>query len=54
MSLEGLYEEAGIDRSAQPVAEPAVLAAIREDPALTGRQRTALAEVYEAFTRDGG
>jgi transcriptional regulator with XRE-family HTH domain len=31
-------------------AEPAVVTAIREDPALTARQRRALLEVYEAFT----
>jgi transcriptional regulator with XRE-family HTH domain len=30
--------------------EPAVVAAIREDPALTGRQRRALLEVYYAFS----
>jgi transcriptional regulator with XRE-family HTH domain len=30
--------------------EPAVVAAIREDPALTARQRRALLEVYAAFS----
>jgi transcriptional regulator with XRE-family HTH domain len=30
--------------------EPAVVTAIREDPALTARQRRALLEVYESFT----
>src|SRR4051794_9250626 len=30
-------------------AEPAVVAAIRADPRLTGRQRQALLEVYRAF-----
>lgn len=52
-SVEGLYAQAGINRDAPPPAEPAVLAAIRLDPALTGRQRAALTEVYEAFTRAG-
>lgn len=52
MSVEGLYAEAGIPRDVQPEAEPAVLVAIREDARLTGRQRIALVEVYEAFTRD--
>ena len=31
-------------------AEPAVVTAIREDPALTARQRRALLEIYESFT----
>src|SRR4051812_24036331 len=31
-------------------AEPAVVIAIREDPALTARQRRALLEIYESFT----
>jgi transcriptional regulator with XRE-family HTH domain len=30
--------------------EPPVVAAIRDDPDLTGRQRQALLEVYDAFT----
>jgi transcriptional regulator with XRE-family HTH domain len=47
ISAETLYEHAGV-----PVEEegPArVVQAIREDPKLTGRQRQALIEVYEAF-----
>jgi transcriptional regulator with XRE-family HTH domain len=31
-------------------AEPAVVSAIREDPALSARQRRALLEVYDSFT----
>ena len=31
-------------------AEPAVVSAIREDPALSPRQRRALLEVYDSFT----
>ncbi len=44
VSSETLYEEAGV-----PVDEPEpskVVAAIREDPGLTGRQRQALIQVY--------
>jgi transcriptional regulator with XRE-family HTH domain len=50
VSVDGLYEEAGIDPAAVDEPEPAVLAAIREDPRLTSRQRSALCEVYESFT----
>ena len=53
-SVEGLYAQAGIDRDAPPEAEPAVVAAIREDPGLTKRQRAALVEIYTAFTHPGG
>ena len=34
--------------------EPAVLDAIRADAALTGRQRQALVQVYEAFAAQNG
>src|SRR4051794_4500388 len=34
--------------------EPAVVRAIREDPALSARQRRALLEVYESFTATRG
>lgn len=50
VTVDGLYEQAGIDKDAPDAIEPPVLAAIREDPKLTGRQRAALVEVYEAFT----
>ena len=49
VSADTLYEEAGV-----PVDEPEpskVVKAIREDPRLTGRQRQALTQVYEAFIR---
>jgi transcriptional regulator with XRE-family HTH domain len=49
VSVDGLYQEAGIDPEAEKQSEPAVLAAIREDPRLTSRQRVAMCEVYEAF-----
>jgi transcriptional regulator with XRE-family HTH domain len=51
VSAETLYEQAGV-----PVDEPEpskVVKAIREDPRLTGRQRQALIQVYEAFVRVG-
>jgi transcriptional regulator with XRE-family HTH domain len=54
VSVDTLYEQAGIDRDAAPEEEPAVLVAIREDHRLTGRQKAALVEVYEAFAADTG
>jgi transcriptional regulator with XRE-family HTH domain len=51
VSAETLYEQAGV-----PAAEAGpskVVEAIREDPGLTGRQRQALIQVYEAFVRVG-
>jgi transcriptional regulator with XRE-family HTH domain len=51
VSADTLYEQAGI-----PVEEPErseVVEAIRTDPRLTGRQRQALIQVYEAFVRVG-
>jgi transcriptional regulator with XRE-family HTH domain len=51
VSAETLYERAGV-----PVEEPEpakVVEAIREDPRLTGRQRQALIQVYEAFIAVG-
>jgi transcriptional regulator with XRE-family HTH domain len=51
ISSDTLYEQAGV----HPVqeSESAVLQAIREDPRLTGRQRQALIQVYEAFAATG-
>jgi len=48
-TVDVLYEQAGV-RYDEDGAEPAVIAAIRADPALTARQRSALLEVYDAFT----
>ncbi|HEY2320324.1 MAG TPA: helix-turn-helix transcriptional regulator [Solirubrobacteraceae bacterium] len=51
VSAETLYEQAGV-----PVEEPGpskVVQAIRQDPQLSGRQRQALIQVYEAFVRVG-
>jgi transcriptional regulator with XRE-family HTH domain len=51
VSAETLYEQAGVGAKE---AEPSkVLEAIREDPRLTGRQRQALTQVYEAFIAVG-
>jgi transcriptional regulator with XRE-family HTH domain len=52
LSAETLYEVGGRKRGDADVetAEPAVVAAIREDSELTARQRQALLEVYNAFT----
>jgi transcriptional regulator with XRE-family HTH domain len=51
VSAEGLYEQGGRRRGeADAEEEPAVVAAIRADGALTARQRQALLEVYNAFT----
>jgi transcriptional regulator with XRE-family HTH domain len=51
LSAEGLYEQGGRRRGGEDDAEePAVVAAIRADRSLTGRQRQALLEVYDAFT----
>jgi transcriptional regulator with XRE-family HTH domain len=51
VSADTLYEQAGVDRKQD--SESAVLQAIREDPRLTGRQRQALTQVYEAFVATG-
>lgn len=48
VSAETLYEQSGRPRDAD--GPSAIEQAIREDPALTGRQRQALLEVYRAFT----
>jgi transcriptional regulator with XRE-family HTH domain len=51
MSAEALYEhdERRHGEDTDDGDEPAVVAAIRADPNLTGRQRQALLEVYDAF-----
>jgi transcriptional regulator with XRE-family HTH domain len=48
VSADTLYEQAGV--KAHDDGPPAVVDAIREDPNLTGRQRQAMLEIYEAFT----
>jgi transcriptional regulator with XRE-family HTH domain len=49
VSAEALYEEAGMPAPGSEPESTAVLDAIRADPRLTARQRTALIEVYQAF-----
>ena len=49
VSADTLYEQAGLRVDEDPET-PAVVEAIRADPLLTGRQRQALLEVYQAFT----
>lgn len=53
LSADALYEQAGIDPHAEPAPPSRTAQAIEEDPALTGRQRRALLEVYRAFTAAG-
>jgi transcriptional regulator with XRE-family HTH domain len=48
LSADVLHEQTS--RGREEEEEPAVVAAIRADSNLTGRQRQALLEVYESFT----
>jgi transcriptional regulator with XRE-family HTH domain len=51
VSADTLYDQAGVPREKDGPAK--VVLAIREDTKLTGRQRQALIEVYEAFVGVG-
>jgi transcriptional regulator with XRE-family HTH domain len=51
VSADTLYDQAGVPREKD--GPPKVVMAIREDTKLTGRQRQALIEVYEAFVGVG-
>ncbi len=51
VSADTLYQHAGVNEQSDQESE--VLAAIREDPRLSGRQRQALIQVYEAFVAVG-
>jgi transcriptional regulator with XRE-family HTH domain len=51
VSADTLYDQAGVPREKDGPSK--VVQAIREDPKLTGRQRQALIEVYEAFVVAG-
>ncbi len=51
VSADTLYQQAGV--APEDEGESAVLAAIRADQRLTGRQRQALTQVYEAFVATG-
>jgi transcriptional regulator with XRE-family HTH domain len=48
-SADALYEKAGVTPDADE--DSAVIDAIRADPALSSRQRSALIQVYEAFAK---
>ena len=52
-SAETLYEQAGIHADDEPATVAPVVEAIRADPALSGRHRQALIQVYEAFAAQG-
>jgi transcriptional regulator with XRE-family HTH domain len=49
LSADALYEQAGVAPDEDDAGESAVVEAIRADSVLTGRQRQALIQVYEAF-----
>lgn len=49
VSADALYEQAGITPPGELDGDNAVLEAIAHDPRLSGRQRTALREIYESF-----
>jgi transcriptional regulator with XRE-family HTH domain len=51
VSADTLYDQAGVPREEGGPSK--VVQAIREDPRLTGRQRQALIETYEAFVGVG-
>jgi transcriptional regulator with XRE-family HTH domain len=51
VSADTLYDQAGVPREKD--GPPKVVQAIREDSRLTGRQRQALIEIYEAFVGIG-
>jgi transcriptional regulator with XRE-family HTH domain len=51
VSADTLYDQAGVPREKDGPSK--VVVAIREDTRLTGRQRQALIEVYEAFVGVG-
>ena len=53
-SADTLYEQAGLYAEDEAPPAAAVIEAIRADPALTGRQRQALIQVYEAFAAQAG
>jgi hypothetical protein len=49
VSVDALYEQAGVLPPQDEDQDNAVLEAIRSDRGLTARQRSALKEVYRAF-----
>jgi len=53
VSSDALYEQAGMAPPGEEPANSAVLDAIAQDTQLSGRQRAALSEIYEAFIAAG-
>jgi transcriptional regulator with XRE-family HTH domain len=51
LSAETLYEHAGLVEEDE-AGQPEVVVALRADPNLTGRQRQALIQIYEAFVAE--
>jgi transcriptional regulator with XRE-family HTH domain len=49
VSVDALYEQAGVSPPGENADDNAVLDAIAADRRLTARQRTALREIYESF-----
>ena len=49
VSVDTLYEQAGVRPPGAEDIEGGVLAAIAADPKLSARQKTALREIYESF-----
>jgi transcriptional regulator with XRE-family HTH domain len=49
LSVDALYQQAGVVPPRDEDQESVVLDAIRSDPRLTARQRSALREIYAAF-----
>ena len=54
VSADTLFEQAGHAAADEEPEANTVVEAIRADPALGGRQRQALIEIYEAFTAGKG
>jgi transcriptional regulator with XRE-family HTH domain len=52
-TTDALYEQAGMSREADD-EDPVAVTAIRADTTLTGRQKQALLEMYEAFAAANG
>jgi len=52
VSVDALYEQAGVSPPSAAPDPSAVVDAIRADPLLTARQRAALVEIYHAFVAE--
>lgn len=52
VSVDALYEQAGVSAPSAAPDSNAVVDAIRADPLLTARQRAALVEIYQAFVAE--